>query len=155
MSEVTYDQGTEVSNAVATEWLDSKGSPIEEGDSVYVSVELAQTKFDYAAMTVVPGRDFDFGEVGSLNEDGTVSVFWNSAGCSCNDPDGRTENPSDLSVSLDNEFEDIAVISERTGYEKGQQNAQNALREALGLADNTQELTAVRERLAALEAKNN
>jgi|ERR1700754_1554281 len=123
---------------VATEWKDSDGNDLADGDEVYVSVTVARGKWDFENDTYTEGRTFDFGQVESLNEDGTVSVWWDSAGCSCEAETGPSENPGDL-TKLDPEtgaeVREIAYLSNSAGRRAGREENQEELRHALGLPD--------------------
>ena len=77
-------------------YLDSAGKALEVGDRVHVSVEQAEgSHWDEEKEEQVGARPFDFGTVDALNEDGTVTVWWDLSGCFCNAPEGGPrENPS-------------------------------------------------------------
>jgi hypothetical protein len=130
----------EQETVTATEWKDSNGSELVEGDRVYIAVDQARGKWDFENDTYVTGRAFDFGEVESLNEDGTVSVWWDAAGCSCNSENGPSENPSHLTKlpeDLTDEVREIAYLSNKQGYRDGVSQSQSDIRSALGLSDPT------------------
>lgn len=126
---------TDVKEAVT--YQDSQGNELTEGSTVYVSTEVARSHWNYDTQERVPGRTFDFGEVVELNEDGTVSVSWDSAGCGCGDSEGRTENPGDLTKvdeDLTEEFREVFYLAEIQGYHRGVKDNQRDLRDALGLS---------------------
>lgn len=143
-----------VENAVVTEWVDSNGKALEEGSYIRVSNAVADTQFDYSNYTVTPGRDLDFGTVESVNEDGTVSVFWDAAGCSCESGEPRNENPADLTLANAEDY-GLFNVAYGKGYSNGEKDAQEELRRALGIEDNAEELKALQSRLEALESRNN
>jgi hypothetical protein len=134
--------------------LDSNGKELEAGDSVHVALSLTQSEFNYSTFTVKLGRDLDFGTVENVNDDGTVQVFWDAAGCSCTDPDGRKENASDLTKADDYAY-DLFNASLHEGQKQGREAVRSELADALGFADNTEELTELRKAVEALQAKNN
>ena len=127
----------EQETVTVTEWKDNRGNDLAVGDRVYVAVSAARSSWDLETTKRVPGRDFDFGEVEALNEDGTVSVWWDSAGCSCDSANGPAENTSDLSRVPDGELGDdlqeLHYLAEYAGYERGRKQNQRDLRDALGL----------------------
>jgi|SRR6185295_2780920 len=122
--------------ADATEWLDSDGNQLTVGAPVYVAVNLLSGQWDWAndQDTWIPNRVFDTGTVETVNPDGTVSVNWDAAGCSCFD--ARVEKPSDLTTSdLESvmELAEIVDAVREQGYEAGKKAAQRELRTVLGL----------------------
>lgn len=113
--------------------LDSNGIRLESGDRVHVSLELARPKSFWEE---TESREFDFGDVDSVNEDGTVTVWWDSAGCSCDSGEGRVEQSSDL-TRVDDEMaehlETVAQLSFAKGYKEGTADLQRELRDLLGI----------------------
>lgn len=138
-----------------SEYADSNDKVLEVGDRVYVSVATASTDYGtYPEYIVTKGRKFDTGTVEELNEDGTVGVYWDAAGCSCDQGEPRTEKSSELTF-LSEETENVITVVNDHSWKEGYDDAKAEVAESLGIADNTKELTALQERLAALEAKNN
>jgi hypothetical protein len=120
------DTTTEVAVTEAPSHKDATGRVLYPGDRVRVTDSLTEESFFSEAE-----RTFDLGEVDSLNEDGTVEVYWDSAGCSCNGT--RTEKATDLQYT--NKSEETMVNRGYTkGYDRGQESVQEALRAALGIS---------------------
>jgi hypothetical protein len=124
---------TDVAAVESVAYVDSNGAALEVGDRVHVAVSLAKSKYDYTNYSVVPGRKFDFGTVEELNDDGTVRVFWDGAGCSCNSEDvGRVETTSELTLATE-EAELIWEVAYDQAFTEGQKETQQDIRSALGL----------------------
>lgn len=136
-------------------YADSKDKELAVGDRIRVSTEKAVTTYGgYPDFTTIRGRKFDVGTVEQLNEDGTVGVYWDSAGCSCDSGEPRSEVTSELTfVSEDDE--NLISLATDVAYDDGYKESQQQLASALGLSDNTKELAALQERLELLESKNN
>lgn len=141
-ADVHFDKAAEevsAGNAVLsgdTKWADSEGNVLAVENRVRVSDEAADGTWSHDYSVYTEGREFDFAYVAALNEDGTVSVEWDSAGCGCNS-DGvtaRVENPNELTLSSENEV-NIYYRGEHAGLDEGRKSAQARLRDALGLAD--------------------
>lgn len=130
---------TDLATETTVNYVDSKDNGLEVGDRVYTALETVQGSFD-ENYNFVAGRTFDFGEVDALNEDGTVTVWWDSAGCSCESDAGRPEKPAEL-VKMSNEeallLVPIAHEAFSKGYAEGVTANQQKLRNALGLLDPT------------------
>lgn len=133
---------TDVQTETTVNYLDSAGNGLEIGDRVMLNLSLTDGKWEDNYSTFTPGREFDFGEVETLNEDGTVGVWWDSAGCSCEADNPPNENPSDL-TKLDDETAGVLVpvarLAHSKGYREGVSANQRDLRNALGLPDPTPE----------------
>lgn len=111
---------------------DSNGTVLEVGNLVHVSVDLVEETWDFDNNIYAKGRDFDFGSVTALNEDGTVTVLWNGSGCGCNSEGGREENAADLTITTEDAF-DVYYVGHDNGFRDGQESNQRAFRNALGL----------------------
>jgi len=140
MSNLAEDlQTTTEVEVVAPSYKDSAGAELAVGDRVHVALSLAYIDWPFE-----PIREFDFGEVANLNEDGTVGVYWDLAGCTCENPDGRVENPADLTRvrSSDEELADVeklATLIYQKGHERGISSIQRDLRDVLGIPEPTTE----------------
>lgn len=130
MTNTTVD--TEVT-APAT-WVDSDGTALEVGDRVHVSLKAAKDTMD-TDWNYVEGRKFDFGTVEGRNDDGTYSVFWDSAGCSCNSDEVGRDEPADQITKASDVSDQIWDLALAQGFEDGVKNAQTEIRYALGLED--------------------
>jgi hypothetical protein len=132
MTDVSYaealqaEQNDTEQEVTVVNWQDSDGKELVQGDRVYVS-EAAE--FGYYG----EARDFDFGRVDSLNEDGTVNVGWDSAMCGCGGEDtSRQEKSGDLTKTTA-----VAVALYFKGFyngqDEGREQFQSEFRELLGL----------------------
>jgi hypothetical protein len=111
--------------------VDSNGVELVAGDQVYVNLELTRVPF---WETDREARPFDFGEVDSVNDDGTVNVFWEAAGCSCTSENGRAETSTDLTkYDPESALREVAERSFVSGYKQGVSDNQQDIKEALGL----------------------
>lgn len=120
--------------------VDSEDETLSVGDEVHVSVLVASFHWDEDTEKYVDGREFDFGVVKSVNEDGTVSVFWDSAGCGCSG--ARNETASDLTkVSPDvaDQLREVYYLGRSEGYNRGVKHNQSDIRDALGLPHPSEE----------------
>lgn len=131
-AEALAEEQKEQENSPATSWVDSNGNALAVGSRVRVSSEQANGHWNRETLDYVKGREFDFGEVVSLNEDGIVSVIWDSAGCGCDEGLARNETPSDLTVTNESEIE-VYYLGSNRGYQDGQKDSRAELREALGI----------------------
>lgn len=123
LTENKNENQSKVSSQVAEHWYDSEGAELTEKNDV-VRVSDRQVYGE--------GRTADYGEIVSFNENGTVSVFWDSAGCFC---DGaREENPTHLTISTENE-RNAFHSGVRRGVQQGEENLQADLRELLGIKE--------------------
>jgi hypothetical protein len=130
MTDVAVEPSTYVEPVT---YVASNGAALQVGDRVHVSVSLAKNSWDYSNFTLVPGRKFDFGTVEELNQDGTVRVFWDGAGCSCTSEEvGRNENASELTLATE-ETEALWDVVYDQAFDEGLKANQKSLREALGL----------------------
>lgn len=135
MSDVLVTTETQEVVAPEPKWTDSAGLDFQVGDRVHVETSLAEDSFDYETYARIKGRAFDFGGVESLNENGTVTVFWDAAGCGCNsDAVGREEKASDLTIA-DQQTEVVYDLAYTSGYADGIKSSQSRLRDILGLED--------------------
>jgi hypothetical protein len=109
---------------------DSNGDSLTVGDIVRISTETVYGKFDDETGAYTEKRDLDWGQVVSINADGTVNVQWDGCGCSL-DASSRVEDASDLTVSSDNE-QAVYYIGRDNGYREGYDDARERMREMLG-----------------------
>lgn len=143
-------------NTVVTEvpvYLDSEGDELAVGSDVFVAEEVEHGRYNPETYTFEGKRKFDFGEVRSLNEDGTVSVAWDQARCGCNSEEAsRVEKPEDLTVTTASE-----IVLYYKGYDhgvnEGEDTAHNEIRAILGLPS-VAEVKELREKAFELEQLN-
>ena len=127
---------TEVAEKVeVTSYEDSEGVELEVGSRVYVSDAAVWENVTWENHQANGKRTFDFGEVGSLNDDGSVNVLWDAAACSCSaeySEDGRVEKASDLTVTTENEIS-LYYKGVNDGGEQGRNEVASELKSLLGL----------------------
>lgn len=138
----TYAEDLQQTAEKAVTATDAYGKDLKPGDTVVLDPNLVQDDIttENGRWVTVPGRPFDQGEVEGVNSDGTVNVFWESAGCSCTSENGRVEKGIDL-VRL-NDTEDLPDIhfvtnliraATTSGIRDGIASNQQQLRDVLGL----------------------
>lgn len=143
MTDVTYAEALQAEatdqEVTATQWVDSDGNALTVGATVRVSNDQADGRWDYSAMKFEKGREFDFAEVTALNENGTVTVLWDSAGCGCSgDSSERIETADHLTLSNESEV-DVYYRGVGNGKEEGRKENQHELREVFGLPQPTED----------------
>lgn len=125
---------TDTTETVAVHsYVDSEGDEIAVGSLVYVSEQTERGQYNQETYKWENARDFDFGVVSTLNQDGTVGVEWNAANCGCGGSDSgpRPEKGSDLTVTTVH-----AISLYYKGFDKGlDEGYKDARHDILGLFD--------------------
>lgn len=129
---------------------DSEGNVLEVGSRIRVAEKFLNLTWRWGILEQEnpDGRPFDFGTVEELNEDGTVTVFWDAAGCSCNAGELPTENPAHLTLTSDSE-ERLYERGLNQGEKDGEEQARAQFREALGIPEQLLELLQGQEAVSA------
>lgn len=134
-------------------YVDSEGDELAVNSLVFVAEEVEHGRYDSVTGTFAPKRKFDFGQVLSLNEDGTVNVAWNQAQCGCNsDEASRVEKPQDLTVTTEREIE-LYYKGWDHGMDEGGDEFKSELLEFLNLPS-ASEIEALQEKAFELEQLN-
>jgi hypothetical protein len=114
--------------------VDSNGETLSVDDRVLLKFELVTKQWNSEKNEWVAQRPFDVGNVESVNDDGTVNIWWDSAGCGCEDT--SVENPTDLVLiphAVADLLEQAVHVTREQAFDQGVASIQRDFRETLGL----------------------